>query len=131
TTATNANASIRLTANQTGADLDDVTVLFVADPGVTAGNELVTYDDSDPGNKTLTIRIEEGASTATQVIDAINADATVGPLFSAENAAGSDGSGLVDIADTGVTSGGVQAATAISDPNMADSLVRLTAKEEG
>lgn len=131
TTATNANASIRLTANQPGADLDDVTILFVADAGVTAGNETVTYDDSDPGNKTLTIRIEEGVSTAAQVIDAINADATVGPLFSAENATGSDGSGFVDVADTGVTSGGVQAATAISDPNMADGLVRLTAKEEG
>ncbi|MEX0794540.1 MAG: flagellar filament capping protein FliD [Pirellulaceae bacterium] len=131
TTATNANASIRLNANQPGGDFDDVTVQFVADPGVTAGNELVTYDDSDPGNKTLTIRIEEGASTAAQVIDAINADATAGPLFSAENATGSDGSGLVDVADTGVTSGGVQAATAISDPNMADGLVRLTAKEEG
>lgn len=106
TTTGDPDAQITLTAKTKGADLDGVRLQFVDDPGVTAGSETVVYDDSDPGNKTLTVHIDAGATTADQVIAAITGDATVGALFTAARATGSNGTGLVTVNDTAVTSGG-------------------------
>ncbi len=131
TTSVDSNAAITLSANATGGTYDDITVLFVDDPGVTAGSETVVYDDSDPQNKTLTVHIDAGNSTGTNVIDAINNDPTVGPLFTATNGSGSDGSGLVDVTDTAVTSGGIQQSTATTPDDSNNGQVTLTAKVKG
>ncbi|MEW4453127.1 flagellar filament capping protein FliD [Bremerella sp. JC817] len=131
TTSVDPNAAITLTAATAGGDYDDVTIVFVDDAGVTAGSETVVYDDSDPGNKTLTIHIDAGNSTGTNVIDAINNDPTVSALFSASNGSGSDGSGLVDVTDTGVTSGGVLQSSATTSNDSANAQVNLTAKVKG
>lgn len=131
TTAADSNAAITLTANTLGGDYDDVTIVFVDDPGVTAGAETVVYDDSDPQNKTLTVNIDAGFSTGTNVIDAINGDPIAGPLFAASNGSGSDGSGLVDVTDTGVTAGGVQQSTATTPDDSQNGQVTLTAKVKG
>lgn len=95
-----ANSDFTIVSDSTGLALDDVTINFVG--GGTAGSETVVYDDSDPDNKTLTVTIQDGVSTANQVIAAINGDGTVGPLFTAAaNVTGSDGSGVIAVGDSG------------------------------
>ncbi|HEX5470629.1 MAG TPA: hypothetical protein VFW73_02025, partial [Lacipirellulaceae bacterium] len=66
------NNDIMLTAAKNGAEFNGVTVIFQG--GGTAGNETVTYDDSDPSNKTLTVKLQAGVSTAAQVAAAITAE---------------------------------------------------------
>lgn len=58
-----------LEAATRGTDLNGVSITFVDDPSVTAGNEVVTYD---AGLKTLEIRIEENLTRAYHVVDAVN-----------------------------------------------------------
>ncbi len=131
TTSVDPNAAITLTAAGTGGSYDDVTIIFVDDAGVTAGSETVTYDDSDPDNKTLTVRIDAGNSTGANVIDAINTDPTASALFTASNGSGSDGSGLVDVSDTAVTSGGVLQSSATTPDDASNGQVNVTAKVKG
>jgi flagellin-like hook-associated protein FlgL len=105
TTAVNGlNAQITITAINAGDDYNDVQIVFEDDPSVTAGNETVEYDAT---NKILTVHIEDGVSTADQVIAAINADDTVGDLFSADEATGGDGTAAVTVDDYATLSGGV------------------------
>ncbi|PQO30701.1 hypothetical protein C5Y96_14670 [Blastopirellula marina] len=131
TTSVDPNAAIALTATGTGGAFDDVTIIFVDDAGVTAGAETVTYDDSDPNNKTLTIRIDAGNSTGTNVIDAINNDPTASALFTASDGSGSDGSGLVDVTDTAVTSGGALQSSATTPDDASNGQVNFKAKVKG
>ncbi|MCC9607662.1 flagellar filament capping protein FliD [Blastopirellula sp. JC732] len=131
TTAANANASIEISAVNAGGDYDGVQILFVDDPGVSKGSETVIYDDSDPGNKTLTVHIKAGETTADDVIAAISGDPLVSPLFTAANVVGSNGDGLIDVSDTGTTSGGTANAIGISTAQSVDSVVKLTAKQLG
>ncbi|MBX3415422.1 MAG: flagellin [Pirellulales bacterium] len=95
---TNANNLFILSAQNAGSTYSGVSVRFTS--GATAGSEQVSYNSS---TKTLIVQIAEGASTASQVISAINAQSSV---FSAGLATGSDGTGTVNLADTGLTSGG-------------------------
>ncbi len=97
-----ANAQITLTAIEAGAAYNDVQLIFEADPGVTAGSETVAYDANA---KTLTVYIEEGATTADHVIDAINNDSVTSALFVADDADG-DGTGFVTVDDFATLSGG-------------------------
>lgn len=106
TTTGAADSQISLTAKTAGGEYDGVRITFVDDPGVTAGSETVVYDDSNPANKTLTVHIQAGATTADNVITAINSDPLAGPLFTAARATGSNGSGQIATSDTGVTGGG-------------------------
>ncbi len=106
-----ANNDFIVRATQNGADagaatpLNGVTIQIV--DGESAGREFATYD----GNAgTLTVTIESGVSTASQVVDAINAEAS--GLFSAEidyrDAASTAlaGGGIVALSATAVTAGG-------------------------
>ena len=71
---TNANNDIVITANANGTAFNDVRVVFV-DDGV-AGAESAVYDDSVPSDKTLTVHVQAGFSTATAVAAAITAEGT-------------------------------------------------------
>lgn len=86
-----------LSAATAGAAFNGVTVLFTS-AGATTGSETATYNSS---TKVLTVSIDSGASTAAQVISAINAEGT----FSAGVASGSN-SLAVASQNTGVTAGG-------------------------
>ncbi|MBX7167078.1 MAG: flagellar hook-associated protein FlgL [Pirellulales bacterium] len=105
-----ADNDLIITARDRGVDFNDVTVRFVDGGGAAFGFETAVYDDSDPLNKTLTVTIASGLSSAQQVINAINATAQ----FSAEldpRETGNDGSGklldsLAEPANVTVTSGG-------------------------
>lgn len=71
---TGSNNDILLTANQNSTDFNDVRVVFVDD--VLAGAETAVYDDSNPSDKTLTVHIQSGYTTATQAAAAISAEGT-------------------------------------------------------
>ncbi|MEX2137903.1 MAG: flagellar filament capping protein FliD [Pirellulales bacterium] len=86
------NASITFKAANAGPDFDGVDILFVDDNAVTAGQETVEYDAEE---KRLIFHIEEGATTADQVIAALARDAAASDDFTAARAQGGDGSGFV------------------------------------
>jgi len=66
------NADILIEASANGSAFSGVTVQFIdGTPGVTAGNEVVSFSGS-----TLSIQIEPGESTANDVVAAINAEGT-------------------------------------------------------
>lgn len=79
------NNDFLVTATQNGTHVDPanplngVAIQIVDDISIAAGNETADYDGA---TATLTVRIEAGATTASQVVDAINAEAS--GLFSAQ-----------------------------------------------
>ena len=93
--------TLDITAAQAGTAFNDVTIQFAS--GGSSDAESVVFNSSA---KTLTITIEDGASTALQVASAINAEGT----FSAAVASGSNGSGAVAVSSTATTSGGLSEA---------------------
>jgi flagellar hook-associated protein 3 len=91
-----------------GTSLNGVTVSMVNDPSVTAGNETAVYTPGWPGS--LVVHIQAGATTAAQVVTAINNatydgeslpfQAQLNPLNSGT------GQGVVDVNATAQTQGG-------------------------
>lgn len=113
-------AQVTVTADQTGAAFDDVSVVFVNDNAIIAGNEVASYDVD---SKTLTVTIDETNTSAAQVVTAI--DAQVGDLFTAGFVSGA-GVGKVSFTDsltlTGgvVDNGSVQGASLLGNEDKAD-----------
>ena len=107
-----ANNDLLFSARSNGAAFNNVTLQFVDNPAVTAGNETVSYDVSNPANPTIIFQIDAGATTANGILAAFNADAALSADYSAQLVAGdtigatNDGTGLVDISATATTSGG-------------------------
>src|SRR3954464_761239 len=101
------NNDIVLTENQNGAQFNNVRVIFAA--GGTAGAEVATYDESNPANKTLTVQVQAGVSTAEQVAAAITAEGhfTAAIDYHDASSPAQSGTNPVDVADFGqITSGG-------------------------
>src|SRR5712671_119065 len=101
------NNDIILTATSNGAAFNDVNVIFTV--GGTAGSEVVTYDASNPSNKTLTVQVQAGVSTAKQVAAAITADGNFNAAIDYHDVtdANSSGTNPVDVVNFGpITSGG-------------------------
>jgi flagellar hook-associated protein 3 len=104
---TGSNNDIALTASKNGTPLNDVRVVFANDG--TAGAETADYDASDPNNKTLTVHIQSGFSSAAQVATAINAEGTFQATadYHDQTSASQAGSGGVGATDFGqITAGG-------------------------
>ncbi len=99
------DAQITVTAKTKGAAFDGVRVRLIDSGSVTQGNETVQYDST---NKVLTFDIDAGATTAADVVTALNNNASVSALFSI--AAGGNGSGIVSVLDTTTLSGGASIA---------------------
>jgi flagellin-like hook-associated protein FlgL len=100
------------TAQNNGAQQNNVTIEFVDNPAVTAGNETVAYDTSSPGNPKIIFQIDEGATTANDILATFNDNATLTALFSANLlrsdtvGAENNGTGLISATSTATTSGG-------------------------
>ncbi len=105
---TGANAAISFKANTAGPELADVNIAFVDDPEISAGAETVEYDKE---GKTLIFHIDEGVTTANQVIAALSRNEAAFDDFTATRAEGSDGSGLVAAGDGTKTTGPKASAT--------------------
>lgn len=97
------NAKIKFTAVETGGEYDDVRIEFVAG-AISAGQETVEYDESDPDNKVLRVTIAAGATTANNVIAAVQANSAVAAKFTAAKVG--NGLGQVTVTDIGLTDGG-------------------------
>lgn len=99
-----------LTATKNGAEFNGVNVIFQPTAGITAGNEVATYDDSNPANKTLTVKTaQNGSSTASQVAAAITAEGHFSAVADYHDATSTDEAGTnpVDAVNFGpITSGG-------------------------
>lgn len=99
-------ARVAFTAKQAGEAANNVTILFAHDESVTQGAERVEYDGTVPGQATLTIRIDEGHTTAADVVRTLRDDPIAGELFEAEVFEGTDGAGLISRTHTATTEGG-------------------------
>jgi len=100
------HAKLSFTAVQPGAAFEDVRIEFIDDNLIIGGSETVTYDVSNPLDKKLTFRIDQGNTTANDIVDTLNNDPTASLIFTAANVAGSTGNGKVVPADNGYTTGG-------------------------
>jgi len=99
------NADILIEASANGSALDGIAVQFIdGTPGVTAGNEVASFDGS-----TLTISIEPGESTANNVVAAINAQGTFTAKLDPSDSTSfiEAGTGAVNLSSTATTSGGL------------------------
>ncbi|MGC4002996.1 MAG: flagellar filament capping protein FliD [Pirellulales bacterium] len=127
------NAKIVFTAVNGGSDYDNVAIEFVDDPSVIGGSEVFEWDDSDPQNKKLTIRIDQGNTNAKSVIDALNADPTASQYFKAALADGSTGLGKVVPEDSTLTLGGalVEATAAGKQTTLQETVDLINASAPG
>ncbi len=119
TAAAGASGQVKFTASTTGSGLAGVSVVFENDDSVTAGNETVVYDSI---NKTLTFKIDEGNTTAADIADALNGDATASGFFTASLVG--TGTGVIDVADTATTA---LPATVPDEQTLGDVLATLNA----
>lgn len=119
------NASVQIAALESTPDLDGVKLIFQDNAGVTQGSETVAVN---PFDKTITVQIDEGQSTAADVVAALNDDVLFGVSFRAQSAAGGDGSGLVAATDTGTTAGGA-IVTRTNERTLGDLLATLNAAD--
>ena len=96
-----------LSASQNGLAFNNVHVVFKNDGA--AGSETATYDTTNPADKTLTVHIPAGQTTAAQVVAAINAQGTFQATvdYRDESNSSKAGFGTVSATDFGqVTTGG-------------------------
>jgi flagellar hook-associated protein 3 FlgL len=103
-----ANDDILLRANANGDELNNVRIIYMGDASV--GAETVTYDDSNPLDKTLTVHIQPNFSTLQQVTAAITAHGLFTAVLEPHKgvSASLSGSETVVAGDLGqLTSGGV------------------------
>lgn len=100
------------TALSNGAAFNNVTIEFVDNAAISAGNETVAYDNSNPANPRIVFQIDAGATTASDIVNAFNNDAALAAMFSVELLASdtigdsNDGTGLVLASSTATTAGG-------------------------
>ncbi len=108
------NNAIRLTADIKGEEFNGVT-LNVTDTG---GAISLSYNHT---TKVLNIGINDGVTTAADLVNAINGDAAIAALFTAAHVGESDGSGTLAVADGAwagfTTAGGVTGGDVIATAN--------------
>lgn len=112
------NAVLTLSADSTGGDADGLVVRLVNDPSVTQGSETVQLLSGSGGDE-LVVSIDEGFTTANDVVAALQADATLAAQYTFT--AGGDGTGVVSSSDTATLSGGA-AIAAPTEPTIEDLL---------
>jgi flagellar hook-associated protein 3 len=101
-----AGSSFLVQAKTNGTAGNGYAVQFIDDGAVTAGNETVNVDST---NKTITVDINSGSSTANDVIAALNGNAQFAASFTAglnPNQPGETGLGVVDLSATATTAAG-------------------------
>ncbi len=102
--AVNANASVRITAKNAGAQYDDINVTINDIGGVDASQDYVVWD---PEDKTITFNMRVAGAIGQDVVDLVQNDPNgqVASLFTAANFG--SGAGSIDAAMAGTTSGGL------------------------
>ena len=101
-----AGSSFLVQSKTNGTANNGYAVQFIDDGTVTAGNETVNVDST---NKTITVDINSGSTTANDVIAALNGNAQFAASFTAglnPNQPGETGLGVVDLSATATTAAG-------------------------
>ena len=124
--ANGANAGVTFTAVNAGSAYAGVSVEFVNDSSINEGNETVSYDST---NKLLQFDISAGHTTANDILSAVKKNSAVSALFTASTAPGGNGTGLVSVADTTITTG--PQATATTSALSANAKIKFTAVQGG
>lgn len=107
-----AENDLEFAARSNGSAFNNVTIQFVDNAAITAGNETVAYDDSNPANPKIIFQIDAGATTANDIVNALNNNASLSATFSVQllgsDTVGSsnDGTGLIAVTSTATTTGG-------------------------
>ncbi len=112
------NGKLTISTSATGGADDGVQVVFVNDNSITQGNEQVELVNSG-GAKKLVFRIDEGATTADDLVTALSGNSTLSSRFTA--VAGGDGTGTIATTDTTTLAGGA-AIAATKAPTLDDVL---------
>lgn len=123
------NASLTFEAVTGGSDFDGYAISYTHNAGITVGNETVTVDENA---KTIVIEINEATSTANNVISAFNDSAEASALFTVDTSVGSNGTGLIDVNNDGVTTAGgayVEPVPGGAESSLADVLATLNAAD--
>ena len=97
------NCKIVFVMNVDDASFDHYAINFIDNPAITAEHETVAIDNKNPQVPQLNFQIAEGKTTANDIIKALAANPVASRLFSAANTTDSNGEGLVDVADSTVT----------------------------
>ncbi len=124
--ANGSDAQVKITAVAAGVDLNGVTIVFQDDPSVTAGSETVFYDAN---TSTLTFKIDEGNTTANNIVDTLNDDATASAVFTAATPSGGTGTGLIDATDSALTADGTDPVPNGDEKTLGDVLATLNAAD--
>lgn len=115
TSAKEASSKVQLTAKQTGDGWNDVALAFINDNSIQPGQEQAFYDDSDPTQRAVVVKIRDGQTTAANVVAALNSNAAVNQHFQASLVGASTGSGTISIEDSGLTAGGGRQSIDLND----------------
>ena len=122
------NAEVQFTAKQAGSASAGVTATFVDDPSITAGSEQVTYNAQA---KTLVFKIQQGKTTANDIVAALSRDPTASAAFSAQHSAqAATARGSSTVADVALTAGPQSTATTPGTLGT-NSKITFTAKSGG
>ncbi|MBI1248301.1 flagellar filament capping protein FliD [bacterium] len=113
-----ANGQVNITAKVKGSEYDGYQISYIADGAVTKGNETVEFDSSA---KTIKVHIAEGATTAQDVVSALNGNTTFNAYFTASKGSGATGDRIVNVSSEGTSTGG--AATEKSEPQTVGELI--------
>ncbi|MHC4401385.1 MAG: hypothetical protein ACYTG0_17070, partial [Planctomycetota bacterium] len=90
------NNTLRITANVESSDYNGVTIRVHDDGGAVGNVPILSYDAA---NKIFDVEIENGVTTAANVITELANTPAVAALFTISNEPGSDGSGSLSAAD--------------------------------
>ncbi len=109
------NTAMLFTARQFGSTRNDVQVLFQDDASLVGDTAVANFDSA---LKTLTVRVNTGATTANAILQAVNTEGTFLGTLDRSADAGNNGSGLVQLTGlAGVTKGGAAEVLSGSDSN--------------
>src|SRR5690606_23888297 len=99
------NGSFTIRAKYKGSEYDGITINIVDNPNVVADNDPNTTAPTDEfaifdrATKTLTIAIDDGVTTAADIVHLINNDDLLSQFFEAEHFGTSDGSDVIEVSE--------------------------------
>jgi len=126
------DARLQIRSKLSGGEHDGVNVLFVDDENVTVGSERIEYDDNDPNNRTLTVFIDQGRTTAGNVTAAFRRDAQINQLFDVQlDDDASAGALIIDGTNTTLDIETQSASGVIADSGTGDPVIRIMAQSTG
>ena len=118
------DAILNFTSVEIGAEWDGYDVIFENDDEITSGEETVAIDTVA---KEIRFKIDSGSTRAVHIARALNEDVEASKFFTASVSPDGDGTGVIDVADTGTSTGG--AIEHASEETIGDLLTTINAAD--